>query len=188
MRSQQRTRGASRGRLLTTSVGVVVAVGMAIVALPSPAAAIPPGGCLEDVYQPQVDHGQVHRKVEPTQMVQNNNPTSIPVSFTSHVSATVSSTASKTTGGSAGLNLGIINTSVSVTYGYSVTHSVTTSIGIQVGPMSLPSGKIQFGDYGAFMQKTSGTYWDDFGCTGNYQVYSVVAESARGVGWKVWQS
>lgn len=165
-----------------------LAVSLAVVATPSPASAIPPGGCLEDKYYPQVDHGQVLTPVEPTHMVQNNNPNSIPVTFTSTVSATVSSTASKTTSGSGGINLGVVNTSVSVTYGYSITHSATTQTGISVGPMTLPAGKIQYGDYGVFRQKTTGTYYHDYGCIGVYQNYGIVAYSVRGVGWKVWQS
>lgn len=181
-------RGLSRNRLVAAAVGVGMAACLAVLMTPSPAAAIPPGGCLPDVYNPQVDHGQTHQKVEPTQMVQNNNPTSIPVTFTSSVSATVSSTASKTTSGSGGINIGIVNTSVQVTYGYSVTHSATTQIGISVGPMTLPAGKIQFGDYGVFRQQTSGIYMHDFGCNGVYEQYSIVAYSVRGVGWKVWQS
>lgn len=178
-----------RGRLLVAALGLgLVASTVSVVALASPAAAIPPGGyCGYAAYYNIVDHGRVHTRTEPTQMVQNGNPAAINVSFTSQKSGTVTSSATSTTTFSGGINLGIVNTSVSNTLSITVTHSATSTIGITVGPMSLPAGMTQFGDYGVFRQWTSGDYWNEFWCD-IYQSGQINAYSVIGVGWKVWQA
>jgi hypothetical protein len=87
---------------------------------------------------------------------------------------------------SGGFKLWVVNASVSVTLGISTTESATSSIGISVGPMTLPSGKYQLGDYGVWRQKTSGLYVNEWWC-GQFEQVQITAFSVTGVGWNVWQ-
>ncbi len=182
-----------RRRLLLRTIASAVgaAIAMAMVAAPSPALAIPPGGdCFDadDIYSVEANHGEMIIPVEPLHVVKNDNPSPIQVTFTSSTTATVWSTAYSTGSSGVGLDIDIVNASVEHRYGYTVTRSVTTETGIIVGPMTVPSGKTQYGLYGGVVVKTTGTYWTKriFLCDQWYS-YPAEAYSTIGHGWHVWQ-
>ena len=184
-------RNARRRRLAAALVGFGLAGSVGAIALPSPAAAIPldppcPGS---SSYTIQADYGRVLAPTEPTQIVYNGNPSPVPVSFTSTQSSTVSSTASWSVSISGGISIGIVNSSVSATYGVSTMNSATTSIGVTVGPMMVPPGHYQLGEYGVWRRKTSGDYFSYTRCILGHSPPNgpITAYSVTGVGWDVWQ-
>ena len=177
-----------RHRLLVVALTVGVAAALGAVAAPA-ASAHHTGPC--ETYTVEQNLGLAHQAVE-SRAVQNNTPSTIPVTFTSSVAQTVSTTFSASATISGGVNVGIINASVSATLGVSTTNSMTTTIGVNVGPVQLPPGKTLFADWGVFGQLTAGTYWKAYACSpaGHTRPPSVAygtAFSPGAQGWKVWQ-
>ena len=186
MRRERARTGRHRFLVVALTMGVAGAVGA--VAAPS-ASAHHTGPC--ETYTVQQDLGLVHTAVE-SRAVQNNTSSPIPVTLTSTVARTVGTTWTSSGTISGGINVGIVNASVSATLGVSTTNSVTTTIGVNVGPVQVPPGMTLVGDWGAFLQKTEGTYWKMFACSlgGHTRPASTAfgtALSPVAQGWKVWQ-
>lgn len=186
-----------RLRRMLMAMALAIGVSAGVFAAPLPASAdpswiIPPGGwCYNNWYVFGSDNGQYQQPYGPTKYL--NNQTSSPVQWTEQlqVSTTFSSSYTSTQDFHAGLDVLIIKVSVEQhiqrTTSWSITVNQTTTFQVTVPPHTL-----MYAQYGADMEATSGTYYEEqFEC-GTYDFDTVTSGAVTGssllaVGWRLWE-
>lgn len=193
IRSEQGVR-PSRLRRTLTALAAAVGVSAAMMAVPTAAYAIPPGGwCYNEWYDVSTVGSVAHTPLITTRSFQNSSSTTT-VNWTESYtnSTTYTSTYSTTTTFTGGVNLGIItigvNSSQTRTTSTSITVTTTSSFTAPVPPLTTA-----YATYGTYKLQTSGTYNKErFGCDDGsfYSIQSgaLTAYTLTSVGWHYWDS
>jgi hypothetical protein len=169
-------------------------VGGGVLAVPSPAYAIPSGGwCYNSWYDVSSVGSVTHSPVIPTRSFQNSSSsTTVTWSESYSHSATYTTTYSTTTSFSGGVSIGIItlgvNSSQTRTTSTSITVTTTSSFSAPVPPLTTA-----YATYGTYKLPTSGTYNQErYGCDyGDFYTFksgALTASSMTSVGWHYWDS
>jgi hypothetical protein len=175
-------------------LAATVSVGAGMLAVATPAMAIPPGGwCYNEWYDVQSVGGVSQTPLIPTRSFQNSSSgTTVTWNESYSHTATYTSTYSTTTTFSGGVNLGIVtlgvNSSQTRTTSTSITVNTTSSFSAPVPPLTTA-----YASYGTYKLQTSGTYNKErFGCDDGsfytYQSGSLTAYTLTSVGWHYWDS
>ncbi len=183
-----------RLRRTMTALAAAVGVSAAMMAVPTAAHAIPPGGwCYNEWYDVQSVGGVSQTPLITTRSFQNgSSSTTVTWSESYSHTATYTSSYSTTTGFTGGVNLGI------VTLGVNASQTRTTSTSITVNTTSsfsapVPPQTTAYASYGTYKLQTSGVYNKErYGCDdGSYYTYqtgSLTAYTLTSVGWRYWDS
>ena len=183
-----------RLRRTMTALAATLGVGFGVMAVPTPAFAIPPGGwCYTEWYDVQSVGSVAHQALIPTRSFQNSSSsTTVTWSESYTNSTTYTSTYSTTTTFTGGVNLGIVTIGVSSaqtrTVSTSITVTTTSSFTAPVPPLTTA-----YATYGTYKLQTSGTYNKErFGCDDGsfYSIQSgaLTAYTLTSVGWHYWDS
>ncbi len=183
-----------RLRRTMTALAAVVGVSAGMMAVATPALAIPPGGwCYNEWYDVGSVGSVAQTPVIPTRSFQNgSSSTTVTWSESYTHSATYTSTYSTTTTFSGGVNLGVItlgvNSSQTRTTSTSITVTTTSSFSAPVPPLTTA-----YATYGTYKLQTSGTYYKEkYGCDyGDFysiQSGALTAYTLTSVGWHYWDS
>ncbi len=189
-------RGVPRRRLRRTMTALAAAIGISgvMLAVPTAANAIPPGGwCYDQWYDVSSVGSVAQTPLIPTRSFQNSS-SSTTVNWTESYtnSTTYTSTFSTTTTFSGGIDLGIIKIGVDSaqtrTTSTSITVSTTSSFTAPVPPLTTA-----YADYGTYKLQTSGTYNEEkYGCDNHdfpsFKSGSLTAYSLTSVGWHYWDT
>ena len=177
-----------------TALAATLGVGFGVMAVPTPAFAIPPGGwCYTEWYDVQSVGSVAHTPLITTRSFQNSSY-STTVNWTESYtnSTTYTSTYSTTTTFTGGVNLGIItigvNSSQTRTTSTSITVTTTSSFTAPVPPLTTA-----YATYGTYKLQTSGVYNKErYGCDDGsfYSIQSgaLTAYTLTSVGWHYWDS
>lgn len=183
-----------RLRRTMTALAVAVGVSAGMMAAPTAAHAIPPGGwCYSEWYDVQSVGSVAHTPLITTRSFQNSS-SSTTVTWNESYShtATYTSTYSTTTSFSGGVNLGIVtlgvNSSQTRTTSTSITVNTTSSFSAPVPPQTTA-----YASYGTYKLQTSGTYNKErYGCDdGSYYTFqsgALTAYTLTSIGWHYWDS
>lgn len=189
-------RSAPPRRLRRTLTALAAAVGMGgiMLAVPTAANAIPPGGwCYNEWYDVSSVGSIAQTPLIPTRSFQNSSSgTTVNWTESYSNSTTYTSTYSTTTTFTGGVDLAVIKIGVSyattVTTSTSITVTTTSSFTAPVPPLTTA-----YADYGTYKLPTTGTYnKEKYGCDdGSFysiQSGSLTAYSLTSVGWHYWDS
>ncbi|HEX8079654.1 MAG TPA: hypothetical protein VF557_05555 [Jatrophihabitans sp.] len=193
MRSEESVQ-PRRLRRMMTALAVAVGVSAAMMAAPTAAHAIPPGGWCFNAWYDVASVGSVaHTPLIPTRSFQNSS-SSTTVTWNESYShtATYTSTYSTTTTFTGGVSLGIVtlgvNSAQTRTTSTSITVNTTSSFSAPVPPLTTA-----YATYGTYKLQTSGTYYKErYGCDdGSYytiQSGALTAYTLTSIGWHYWDS
>lgn len=183
-----------RLRKAMTALAAAVGISAGMLAVPTAAYAIPPGGwCYNEWYDVSSVGSVAHTPLITTRSFQNSS-SSTTVNWTESYtnSTTYTSTYSTTTTFTGGVNLGIVTIGVSSaqtrTVQTSITVSTTSSFTAPVPPLTTA-----YATYGTYKLQTSGTYNKErYGCDDGsfYTIQSgaLTAYTLTSVGWHYWDS
>jgi hypothetical protein len=183
-----------RLRRIMTTLAAAVGISAGMLAVPTAAHAIPPGGwCYNEWYDVSSVGSVAHTPLITTRSFQNSSSTTT-VNWTESYtnSTTYTSTYSTTTTFTGGVNLGIVTIGVSSaqtrTVQTSITVSTTSSFTAPVPPLTTA-----YATYGTYKLQTSGTYNKErYGCDDGsfYTIQSgaLTAYTLTSVGWHYWDS
>ncbi len=194
MRITARNRPPHRLRRTVTALAAAVGISAGMMAAPTAAHAIPPGGwCYNEWYDVQSVGSVAQTPVITTRSFQNSSySTTVTWNESYTHSATYTSTYSTTTTFSGGVNLGIItlgvNSAQTRTTSTSITVSTTSSFSAPVPPRTTA-----YANYGTYKLQTSGTYHKekygcDYGDFYTYQSGALTAYTLTSVGWHYWDT
>ncbi|HEX8305803.1 MAG TPA: hypothetical protein VF612_13065 [Jatrophihabitans sp.] len=177
-----------------TALAAAVGISAGMLAAPTAAHAIPPGGwCYNEWYDVQSVGSVAHTPLITTRSFQNSSYTTT-VNWTESYSnaTTYTSTYSTTTTFSGGVNLGIVTLGVN----YAQTRTTQTSITVTTASSftaPVPPRTTAYATYGTYKLQTSGTYNKErYGCDdGSFYTLTsgaLTAYTLTSVGWHYWDS
>lgn len=183
-----------RLRRIVTALAAAVGMGGVMMAVPTAANAIPPGGwCYNEWYDVSSVGSVAQTPLIPTRSFQNSS-SSTTVNWTESytTSTTYTSTYSTTTTFTGGVNLGVITIGVSSAQTRTVSTSITVSTASSF-TAPVPPLTTAYADYGTYKLQTSGTYnKEKYGCDyGDFysiQSGSLTAYTLTSVGWHYWDT
>ncbi len=183
-----------RVRRIMTAMAAAVGISAGMLAIPTSAYAIPPGGwCYNEWYDVSSVGSVAQTPLIPTRSFQNSSSgTTVNWTESYSNSTTYTSTYSTTTTFTGGVDLGIITIGVSSaqtrTVSTSITVTTTSSFTAPVPPLTTA-----YADYGTYKLQTSGTYNKErYGCDDGsfYTIQSgaLTAYTLTSVGWHYWDT